>query len=238
MCRGVSNPALHWHCAVSKPGTFQSCKNFPSPIFLVLAWTSKALSAFQRFLWSKSTCAVGAGSCPTQPPPRSAPGQSRQLSCVPHALIQRSVQSRATSNFSLWSHCPISFLIYFLVHSRLAMLSVVFAGLFRVLRTRKRLRSLFQTAMHVFQITFLIPELSIQAWYLAMRLLSQRFISGTYASVSSLCVDVALNTPRTARKPLFCSACSLTARPFGFLLTLVSQCYAGALYTIASQTTA
>ena len=86
--------------------------------------------------------------------------------------------------------------------------------------------------------TFPIPELSIRAWYLAMRPLSQRSIGGTYASTSSLRVDVALNAPRTTRKPLFCSACSLAARPFGFLLALVGWCYASALYAIAGRTTA
>ena len=171
-------------------------------------------------MWSKSTCAVGAGSCPTWPPPRS-PGQSRQLSCVPLALVQRSVQSCTTSGFSLWSYCPIGFPVHFLVHSWLATLGVAFSDLFRVLRICKQLRSLFRIATHAFWITFPIPELSICAWYLAIRPLSQRSIGGMYASVLSLRVDVALNAPRTACKPLFCSACSLTARPFGFLPTLV-----------------
>ena len=189
-------------------------------------------------MWSESTCAVGAGSSPTWPPPRSVPGQSRRLVCVPLALVQRSVQSRATSGFSLWSHCPISFPVHFSAHFRLAMLGVVFAGPFRVLRTRRRLRSLFWTTVHAFWMTFPIPELSIRAWYLAMRPLSQRSIGGTYASTLSLRVDVALNAPRTTRKPLFCSACSLAARPFGFLLALVGWCYASALYAIAGRTTA
>ena len=61
----------------------------------------------------------------------------------------------------------------------------------------------------------LIPELSSLAWYLASQLFSQRSIKGMYASVSSFLVGVALNAPRTVRKPWFCTVCSCFAKPFG-----------------------
>ena len=59
MCRGVSCPASQGQDAETIPGTLRSYKNLDSPIFPVLAWVSKALSAFLSPPWSLSTCFVG-----------------------------------------------------------------------------------------------------------------------------------------------------------------------------------
>ena len=105
MCRGVSSPALHWHWAVTKPGTFRLCKNLASPMRPVRACTSKALSALRKSLCIRKMSLVGAESSKTSLRlPGSVPGRSG-LSIFAVSACYLVVQSRVTSVFSFWSHC-------------------------------------------------------------------------------------------------------------------------------------
>jgi len=47
MWRDVSYSALYWQAALVKPGTFRPWRNLASPILLVRAWVSSALSIFR-----------------------------------------------------------------------------------------------------------------------------------------------------------------------------------------------
>jgi hypothetical protein len=116
MCCGVSSPARQWHCAVSKPGTFRLCRNLASLIRPVQACTSRALSAFCSPLCIRRTSLVSARSSKASlRPPRSVPGQSG-LSIFAVSACHLTVQSWATSSFSLWFHRSSSPWIHSSVH--------------------------------------------------------------------------------------------------------------------------
>ena len=105
MCLAVSCLAVHWHFAVTIPGTLRLYRNFARPICLVRAWTRRALSALRRFLWSFRTCSVGGGSSGTTWLfPGSALGRTIRPSLL-FSACHLSFQSRRTSFFSCQSYC-------------------------------------------------------------------------------------------------------------------------------------
>src|SRR5450432_1254323 len=75
--------------------------------------------------------------------------------------------------------------------------------------------------LQAFLIFCAIPEYSILAWKRATRPLSQRSSGGTYDSVSSWRIGVALNAPSTVRSPWFCCTRSLAASPIALVTLLV-----------------
>jgi hypothetical protein len=119
MCRGVSWPAPHRHCAVSILGTLWLYRNSARPIFFVLACTSRELSALRSPLCSSITLSVGGGSSTTHfLPPGSVSGRkSMSCSCLHRASRQRSAHSFCTIGLCFHLHSPTGPPIHFSVHS-------------------------------------------------------------------------------------------------------------------------
>jgi hypothetical protein len=103
ICLSVSSPAPHWHLGVSKPGTLRLYRNLARPIRPVRAWTSSALSALWRSLWSPKTRPDGGvSSGTTWWFPRPLLGRTRRPSLL-FSAYHRFFQSWRTSFFSCQS---------------------------------------------------------------------------------------------------------------------------------------
>ena len=112
-----------------------------------------------------------------------------------------SSQSRRTSFFSCQSHCCSGIPVHSSTQSfrfvpgvaSCVLASCVLSNRCRLVRRRIRFRIVLQASL----IFCAIPECSSLAWYRAILPWSQRSSGGTYDSISSRRIDVALNAPRT-----------------------------------------
>jgi hypothetical protein len=141
--------------------------------------------------------------------PGSVPG-CRTLSVLFRSLFHLVVQPSSTPRPSRSSHCSIGCPIHFSTHCFRAV-----AGWLVACCLPLRVRSCVRIAAQASLICLARPVRSSRAWKRAILPFNQRSSGGTYASVSSCRIGVALKAPSTWRSPLFWCFCSLAAGPAG-----------------------
>ena len=178
----------------------------------VRACTSTELSAFRSLEWSFSTALFGGVSSGTvQWPPGSVPGRTIR-SVLLLSSVHLAFQSCSTFGFSRSSHCSIGCPIYFSTHCLPAE-----AGMSGACLCPRLILSRTLIAVQASLICLARPVFQSRAWNRAILPFSQRSSGGTYASVSSCLIGVALNAPSTCRSQLLLHSYSIN-----FLLEMVN----------------
>ena len=142
-------------------------------------------------------------------PPGSVPGCMTRSAFL-LLSVHLAFQSCSTYGFSRSSHCSTGCPIHFSTHCFRAVAGVLVACPCPCLCL---ILSWALIAAQASLICLAKPVFSSPTWKRAILPFSQRSSGGTYASVSSCLIGVALKAPRTCRSPLFWCFCSLAAGP-------------------------